>query len=341
MVNLSLIIESIPLQFSILIAPYLMSKNKLEPTHKKSRSQLIKDMMTTESNFDEDFDDIFPPVFPLDFSSNMESTSNNLLLPVSVNESNDQYSLSLSPTVRPHQVDYQQETKSILLEGTGNGPALLSENQIHYQPLVRQIDSFSSALETNLKNEISRHTPSEISHQEHQSSLIGSSNERAELHSEIARSFEASLMNDIAVERKKTLKKAEENKTEERQQKALKLQEKRKLRVQTESNNLEKTVNLAVCHPELRTHRRQFREDSTMNSVYDWIGSLSPEPMYFGLFPKLHSDPVLPSADVKLYDKTVLNVGILTDPIDFEEDQEMTMHGYSNTSNMEILENQT
>ena len=75
-----------------------------------------------------------------------------------------------------------------------------------------------------------------------------------------------------------------------------------------------------------------------MNSVYDWIGSLSPEPMYFGLFPKFHSDPVLPSTDVKLYDKTVINVGVLTDPIEFEEDQEITMYGYSNMSNTEILE---
>ena len=75
-----------------------------------------------------------------------------------------------------------------------------------------------------------------------------------------------------------------------------------------------------------------------MNSIYDLIGSLSPEPMYFDLFPKFHYDPVLPSADVKLYDKTVLNVGALTDPIDFEEDQEITMYGYSNMSNMEILE---
>ena len=75
-------------------------------------------------------------------------------------------------------------------------------------------------------------------------------------------------------------------------------------------------------HPELGTQCRQFREDSTTNSVHDWIGSLSPEPMYFGLFPKFHSDAVLPSADVNLYDKTVLNVGFLTDfkPIDFEED---------------------
>ena len=95
------------------------------------------------------------------------------------------------------------------------------------------------------------------------------------------------------------LKEAEEKKTKERQQKALKLLAKRKLRVQAEPNNSEKTVNLALRHPELGTHRRQFRENSTMNSVYDWIGSLSPEPMYFGLFPKFHSDPVLPSTDMK------------------------------------------
>ena len=81
---------------------YLMSKNKLEQIHQKGRSQLIKDVMTSESDFGEDFDDIFPPIFPSDFSSNLESTSNNFLLPVSVNESNDQYSLALSATVCPH-----------------------------------------------------------------------------------------------------------------------------------------------------------------------------------------------------------------------------------------------
>ena len=77
---------------------------------------MIKDMMTTESDFDEDFDDIFTPIFPSDISSNMESTSSNLLLPISVNESNDQYSWSLSPTIRPHQVNYQRATKVAFLK---------------------------------------------------------------------------------------------------------------------------------------------------------------------------------------------------------------------------------
>ena len=49
--------------------------------------------MTTELDFDDDFDDIFRPIFPSDFSSNMEGTSNNLLLTIPLNESNDQYSL--------------------------------------------------------------------------------------------------------------------------------------------------------------------------------------------------------------------------------------------------------
>ena len=75
-----------------------------------------------------------------------------------------------------------------------------------------------------MKNEISLHAQNHISHQERQSNLIGSPNERAELNSEIARSFETSLMNDIIVERKKALKEEEEEekKPKERQQKALK-----------------------------------------------------------------------------------------------------------------------
>ena len=71
-------------------------------------------------------------------------------------------------------------------------------------------------METNLKNEISLYTQNHISHQEHQSNLIGSPNERAELNSEIARSFETSLMNDIIVERKKALKEEEEEKKNKR-----------------------------------------------------------------------------------------------------------------------------
>ena len=107
-----------------------MSDNKFEQTHQKNRSQMIKDMMNTESDFDEDFDDIFPPIFPSNFSSSVESTSSNLLLPISVNESNDQYLLSLSPTIRPHRVNYQQETRSNLLEDTDSRPTFLNENQI-------------------------------------------------------------------------------------------------------------------------------------------------------------------------------------------------------------------
>ena len=110
--------------------------------------------MTTELDFDDNFDDIFRPIFPSDFSSNMEGTSNNLLLTIPLNESNDQYSL-YSRVIRPHQVNYQQETKSSLFEGIDNRPTLHSE---HDQQLVRQINSFSSALETNLKDEISYHT---------------------------------------------------------------------------------------------------------------------------------------------------------------------------------------
>ena len=34
---------------------------------------------------------------------------------------------------------------------------------------------------------------------------------------------------------------------------------------------------------------------------------------------------------MKLYDKTVLNFGILNQPLDFEEDCEITMPGYSNS----------
>ena len=43
-----------------------MSKNNVEQTHKK-KSQLIKDMMAFESDFNEGFDDIFLPFSTLRF----------------------------------------------------------------------------------------------------------------------------------------------------------------------------------------------------------------------------------------------------------------------------------
>ena len=53
--------------------------------------------------------------------------------------------------------------------------------------------------------------------------------------------------------------------------------------------------------------------------------------MYFGLYSKDCHEPVQPPSNLKLYDKKVLNLGILNQPLDFEEDCKITMPGYSNS----------
>ena len=53
--------------------------------------------------------------------------------------------------------------------------------------------------------------------------------------------------------------------------------------------------------------------------------------MCFGLYSKDFHVPVPPPSNVKLYDKTVLNFGILNQPLDFEKNCKITMPGYSNS----------
>ena len=108
-------------------------------------------------------------------------------------------------------------------------------------------------------------------------------------------------------------------------QKAIALQEDQRLRLPPETTNLEDKVTLSFRHPEFGTLRRSFRPDAAMNVAYDWVGSLCSTPMYFGLYSKGFHGPVPPPSNVKLYDKTVLNFGILNQPLDFEEDCEITM----------------
>ena len=53
--------------------------------------------------------------------------------------------------------------------------------------------------------------------------------------------------------------------------------------------------------------------------------------MYCGLYSKDCHGPVTSSSSAKLYDKTVLSLGILNQPLDFEEDCEITRPGYSSS----------
>ena len=99
----------------------------------------------------------------------------------------------------------------------------------------------------------------------------------------------------------------------------------------SEPRNLKEKVTLSVRLPEFGTLPRSFRPDAAMNVAYDWVGSLLSKLIYFGLYSKDFHGLVPPPSNVELYDKTVLNFGILNQSLDFEEDCEITMPGYSNS----------
>ena len=120
-------------------------------------------------------------------------------------------------------------------------------------------------------------------------------------------------------------------KEEELKQKAIALQEHRRLRLPPEPRYLKDKVPLSVRHPEFGTPCRSFRPDTATNVAYDWVGSLCSRPMYFGIYSKDFHGPVPPPSNVKLFDKTILNFRILNQPLDFEEDCEITMPVYTNS----------
>ena len=107
------------------------------------------------------------------------------------------------------------------------------------------------------------------------------------------------------------------------------MQKHRRLRLPLEPRNLKDKVTLSDRHLEFGTVRRSFRPDAAMNVAYDRVGSFCSKPVYFGLYSKYCHRPVPPPSNVNLYDKTVLNLGILNQPLDFEEDCEIAMPGYS------------
>ena len=96
------------------------------------------------------------------------------------------------------------------------------------------------------------------------------------------------------------------------------MQEHRILRLPSEPRNLEEKVILLVRHPEFGTLHRFFRPD-TMNVAYDWVGYLCLK--LFWIIFKRFSWKI----------QTVLNFGILNQPLDFEKDCENMMPGCSNS----------
>ena len=110
-------------------------------------------------------------------------------------------------------------------------------------------------------------------------------------------------------------------------EKAILLQERRKARMPVEPDIEDDHVVISIRHPQLGTKRRLFRGNAKMNNVYDWMGSLSPEPTYF-MFSCGRSGLIPASAPVSNFTLTTLNMTEVNEPLPFEEDEEITMIGF-------------
>ena len=79
---------------------------------------------------------------------------------------------------------------------------------------------------------------------------------------------------------------------------------------------------------------RLFLAEHTMNVVYDWIGSLQELPMYFNLI-NFKGDILKPFESVGDV-KSVLNMAECDNPPSLEEDEEITMSGFSASESIPV-----
>ena len=160
------------------------------------------------------------------------------------------------------------------------------------------------------------------------SQLLGTNDERDILRNEIDRAYCEPSAKDI--EEGKSNDKYKQNKSEQisndRENAAI-LMEQRKLRLISEPDLLEDHVVVSVSHTKRGIVRRLFLAEHTMNVVYDWIGSLQELPMYFNLI-NFKGDTLKPFESVGDV-KSLLNMAECYNTPSLEEDEEITMSGFS------------
>ena len=133
------------------------------------------------------------------------------------------------------------------------------------------------------------------------SGLIGTTTVRQRIQREIQTSYDESLI-------------AEQEKDEKRDQ--IERQQIRKNRVPQEPDVQDDHIVISIRHPALATRHRFFRDDAKMNNVYDWVGSLSPEPM----FRKFFCNKTDAASKHSIWRKQKLFY--------FEDDKEITVNGF-------------
>ena len=146
---------------------------------------------------------------------------------------------------------------------------------------------------------------------------MGTTQERLELKDEQDEAYLDSLAVDSRKdhERKQLLEQELQNVTRQE-----KLRSERAQRVQAEPNIEEEHVVVLVRHLMLGTISIMFPQNSTMNQVYDWVGSLNLIPEHFRLVYPVSREILLPEMAVIECANCVLNMSECEEPISLVHD---------------------
>ena len=166
------------------------------------------------------------------------------------------------------------------------------------------------------------------------SSLMGTTQERSKVQEEQDKAYFDSLATDSrkVEERRDALEKEVLDVT---RQECLRYE--RAKRVQAEPNIEEEHVIVLVRHLTLGTISRMFLKNSTMNQVYDWVGSLSLLPEYFRLVYPVSGEIVLPEKPVVEAANYVLCMNECEEPLSLvHEDPEISTAGFARDSDLSV-----
>ena len=161
--------------------------------------------------------------------------------------------------------------------------------------------------------------------------LIGSSEERDITKSAQDKAYQESLACDRAKDKSKS--EALEKEIRERKQKEA-LRNARSLRLPIEPSNDEPSATIQVRHRTLGLVRRKFSTMNKMNSVYDWVGSLSTEPANFELYSPTRTF-LAPNLSVMMADQQSLFMITSEKPpsLDNEVDSAVQFQGFGESAN--------
>ena len=154
--------------------------------------------------------------------------------------------------------------------------------------------------------------------------------------------YENSVQEPISLEEDKEIPEAVKNESITKTDYNKRIQAERASRVLPEPDFTETddAVIVAVRHVDQGVISRHFRSDQTITAVYDWVGSLQPEPPNFVLCNALsQGQPIDPSKSVRTIAKTMLHMDPRpTGPYLIPDEPEISMVGFNNVSDFDIEE---